>query len=193
MKTPNRNVVVEYKNRRSRKDSASLWGNLDLKSIAEEVDALIVTSPAESDAVQPSSKKNDVETTSKLAKTPPRILSVKEDIAEAAIRDDISVVDTVAITATPVPTPPVQIASEKAEARGVVEKKPSQARNKKAAQPNERVIERVSSDDEIRAELSHLEMENTDLKRELSTKLRKENQALLTMFKRLEIRTRRKI
>lgn len=57
MKTPNRNVVVEYKNRRSRKDSASLWGNLDLKSIAEEVDALIVTSPAESDAVQPSSKK----------------------------------------------------------------------------------------------------------------------------------------
>ncbi|MEJ5083157.1 hypothetical protein [Ochrobactrum sp. MYb379] len=193
MKTPNRNVVVEYKNRRSRKDSASLWGNLDLKSIAEEVDALIVTSPAESDAVQPSSKKNDVETTSKLAKTPPRILSVKEDTAEVAIRDDMSVVDAVAITSTPVPAPPVQIPSEKAEASGIVEEQPSQARNKKAVQPKKRVIERVSSDDEIRAELSHLVMENTDLKRELSTKLRKENQALLAMLKRLEIRTRRKI
>lgn len=193
MKTPNRNVVVEYKNRRSRKDSASLWGNLDLKSIAEEVDALIVTSPAESGAAKSLSEKIDIETASKLAKTPPRILSGKEDIAEVAIRDDISVVDAVATTDTPVPMPIVQIASEKAEARGVVGEKPSQARNRKAAQPNKRVVERVSSDDEIRAELSHLEMENTDLKRELRTKLREQNQALLTMLKRLEIRTRRKI
>ncbi|MEL4073310.1 hypothetical protein WKW50_24580 [Ochrobactrum sp. GPK 3] len=38
MKKSNLNVVVEYKNRRARKAKASVWGSLDLKSIAREVE-----------------------------------------------------------------------------------------------------------------------------------------------------------
>lgn len=38
MKNPVRNVVVEYKNRRTPKNAAGLWGNIDLKSIADAVE-----------------------------------------------------------------------------------------------------------------------------------------------------------
>ncbi|MFP3786587.1 hypothetical protein, partial [Burkholderia sp. SIMBA_024] len=52
MKNRIRNVVVDYKNKRTRKGSSSLWGNLDLKSITEQVEADAPQSPMDAQ-VQP--------------------------------------------------------------------------------------------------------------------------------------------
>jgi hypothetical protein len=48
MKFPGKRLIVEYKNRRARKDAGSLWGDIDLKAIARAVDEDDPATPASS-------------------------------------------------------------------------------------------------------------------------------------------------
>ncbi|ERM01930.1 hypothetical protein Q644_02665 [Brucella intermedia 229E] len=69
----------------------------------------------------------------------------------------------------------------------VSEKKPSVRRGmKKSAPQKQQAAIRVFAEPDIQAELSALEIENADLKRELAARLRMENRQLLKMLRRLE-------
>src|SRR5690606_27182160 len=69
----------------------------------------------------------------------------------------------------------------------VREKKPSVRRGmKKSASQKQEAADRVVAEPDIQAELSALEIENADLKRELAARLRMENRQLLKMLRRLE-------
>ena len=86
MKNPNRNIVVEYKNKRTRKGSSSLWGNLDLKSIARQVEADAPQSPVEVRAQPDLSKlierRTENATTKVVAHAEPVIEQVEEALSE---------------------------------------------------------------------------------------------------------------
>ncbi|MEL4073549.1 hypothetical protein WKW50_26040, partial [Ochrobactrum sp. GPK 3] len=72
MKNPIRNVVVEYKNRRARKSGNALWGNLDLKSIAREVEE-DAKAPISADQVTPAVSPIDNEPAALVHAPTPRI------------------------------------------------------------------------------------------------------------------------
>ncbi len=86
MKNPNRNIVVEYKNKRTRKGSSSLWGNLDLKSIARQVEADAPQSPVEArvqpDLSKPIERKTETTTINAVPQTEPVIEQVEEALSE---------------------------------------------------------------------------------------------------------------
>ncbi|NKC04748.1 hypothetical protein HED55_20690 [Ochrobactrum haematophilum] len=93
MKNPIRNVVVEYKNRRARKSGNALWGNLDLKSIAREVEE-DTKAPTSADPVTPAASQAGNEPAAPVhaptpqieAKTEPKILiaDIPEPVATKA-------------------------------------------------------------------------------------------------------------
>ncbi len=70
----------------------------------------------------------------------------------------------------------------------VREKKPSVRRRMKKSVPFKRSGKSVVAEPDIQAELSALENENADLKRELAARLRMENRQLHKMLRRLEER-----
>src|SRR5690606_37615968 len=86
MKNPNRNIVVEYKNKRARKGSSSLWGNLDLKSIARQVEADAPQSPMDAqvqpDLSKPIESKTETTTINAVSQTEPVIEQVEEALSE---------------------------------------------------------------------------------------------------------------
>lgn len=186
MKNPVRNVVVEYKNKRARKGNVSLWGNLDLKAIAREVEADKLQAPmdirAEADRSEPPDNRAGVINPNVV----PQIAT-----ATAAIEDqrDPSVVDAsepgrAMMEPGSVQKPEVteEIVIEhkiRASGRGV----------RKGASPKTKAAILPVATTDIRTELSFLEQENVSLKRELIATLRAENETLFAMLDRVEQRS----
>ncbi len=186
MKNPNRNIVVEYKNKRTRKGSSSLWGNLDLKSIARQVEADAPQSPVEvrvqPDLSKPIERKTETTTINAVPQTEPVIEQVEEALSEP----ELSNIDASGPEEALIAMEELQTANMVADAI-VRKKKPSVRRSlKKSASQKQEAANRVVAEPDIQAELSALEIENADLKRELAARLRMENRQLLKMLRRLE-------
>lgn len=185
MKNPNRNIIVEYKNKRARKGSASLWGNLDLKSIARQMEAEADEPQSPKDAQVPSKpiERNTVTTTIKaISQAKSVIEQVEEALNEPELPNlDSSIPEEVSLTMKEL-QPAIMVADAI-----VREKKPSvRRRMKKSAGQKPEAANRVVAEPDIQAELSALEIENSDLKRELAARLGSENRQLLKMLRRLE-------
>ncbi|MCK4207573.1 hypothetical protein J3U99_22750 [Brucella pituitosa] len=186
MKNPNRNIVIEYKNKRSRKGSPSLWGNLDLKSIARQVEADAPQSPmevrAQPDLPKPIECKTENAATKVVAHAEPVIVQVEE----ARREPKLSNIDASRSEEALIAMEELQTANMAGNAT-VREKKPSVRRCMKKSVPFKReAANRIVTERDIRAELSALEIENADLKRELAARLRMENRQLHKMLRRLE-------
>ncbi|WP_025091218.1 hypothetical protein [Brucella intermedia] len=185
MKNPNRNIIVEYKNKRARKGSVSLWGNLDLKSIAQQVEAEADEPQSPKDAqVQSKPIERNTETTTikAISQADPVVEQVEEALSELELPNlDASIPEEVSLTMKKLqPTNMVANAI-------VREKKPSvRRRMKKSVGQKPEAANRVVAEPDIQAELSALEIENADLKRELAARLGSENRQLLKMLRRLE-------
>ncbi|PRA44785.1 hypothetical protein CQ062_24285, partial [Ochrobactrum sp. MYb68] len=167
MKNPNRNVVVEYKNRRARKGSSSLWGNLDLKSIARQVKADAPQSPLDvqlqSDLTRPVERSTDIKSTKAVSLTEPVIEKVDDAPAGPALSD----IDTPEPEEAPTTREEPQTAGI-TEATVVGEKKPFVRRRlKKLVLQKQEATNWIVAASDIQAELLALEIENADLKREL--------------------------
>lgn len=183
MKNPLRNVVVEYKNKRSRKASASLWGQLDLKTISREVEANIPQSVIHdrvaSDVSAPSA--NMVENT------------VADGIPLIAAPEKMELVEaeqspSTAGTVEPEKTENASDTIQKIQVvRDIVgkQKKRLARRSLNATRSLQKDTGTVSlADADTRTELTDLEIENASLKRELIEKLLSENEHLATMLAR---------
>ncbi|EEQ94572.1 Conserved hypothetical protein [Brucella intermedia LMG 3301] len=186
MKNRIRNVVVDYKNKRTRKGSSSLWGNLDLKSITEQVEADAPQSPMDAqvqpDLSKPIERKTETTTINAVSQTEPVIEQVEEALSEQELSNmDASKPEEAPLTME-------ELQTENMVGNPVVsEKKPSVRRGmKKSAPQKQQAAIRVFAEPDIQAELSALEIENADLKRELAARLRMENRQLLKMLRRLE-------
>ncbi|WP_374788792.1 hypothetical protein [Brucella oryzae] len=185
MKNPNRNIVVEYKNKRTRKGSSSLWGNLDLKSIARQVEADAPQSPvevrAQPDLPKPIERRTETTTINAVPQTEPVIEQVEEALSEQELSNMDASKPEEALLAME------ELQTENMVGNPVVsEKKPSVARRKKKSVPVKReAVSRIAAEPDIQAELSALEIENADLKRELAARLRMENRQLHKMLQRL--------
>lgn len=186
MKNPNRNIVIEYKNKRTRKGSSSLWGNLDLKSIARQVEADAPQSPVEvrvqPDLSKPIERKTETTTINAVSQIEPVIEQVEEALSEP----ELSNMDASKPEEASLAMDEMQTANMVADAI-VRKKKPSvRRRMKKSASQKQEAANRVVAEPDIQAELSALEIENADLKRQLAARLRMENRQLLKMLRRLE-------
>jgi len=188
MKNPNRNVVVEYKNRRARKGSSSLWGNLDLKSIARQVKADAPQSPLDvqlqSDLTRPVERSTDIKSIKVVSLTEPVVEKVDDAPAGPALSD----IDTPEPEEAPTTREEPQTAGI-TEVTVVVEKKPFVRRRlKKLVLQKQEATNWIAAASDIQAELLALEIENADLKRELVARLRAENGQLVKMLRQLEHR-----
>jgi hypothetical protein len=188
MKNPIRNVVVEYKNKRARKGSASLWGNLDLKSIARQVEADVPQSPKEAqvqrDLSKPIERKAETTTINAMSRAEPVTATVEEVPREPELSNS----DASKLEEAASPIEEMQTANTAGNA-AVRDKKPSVRRRVKKTVPHKReAANRVVAEPDIQAELSALEIENADLKRELAARLGTENRQLFKMLRQLEQR-----
>lgn len=184
MKNPVRNVVVEYKNKRSRKGNGSLWGNLDLKTIAREVAADTLpasavaregadfTSPPDNEA-----KRNDT----KIVKKQMAPVEANEVDIRALVVDKVDP-EQAMITPDPLHEPIIR--------EGTVSRKknPSPPRNLRTGELRNTQT-RAAAFTDIQRELWFLEQENASLKRQLIAKLRQENEDMVAMLERAEQRT----
>lgn len=188
MKNPIRNVVVEYKNKRARKGPASLWGNLDLKSIARQVEADAPQSPVEAVVEpalsQPIERKAETTTINAMSRAEPVTAKVEGALNEPELLNiDASKLEEAASQIEEMQT------ANTARNAAVREEKPFvRGRVKKTVPQKRETANRVVAEPDIQAELSALEIENADLKRELAARLSTENRQLLKMLRQLEQR-----
>jgi hypothetical protein len=186
MKNPIRNVVVEYKNKRARKGSSSLWGSLDLKSIARQVEADGVQSPVEaqarSDLPKPIERKTEITTIKAVSQMEPVIAKVEDAPRERKFSDSDASVPGEVLAAME------ELQTAKMAGNAVVREKKLSVRRrmKKSVLFKREATNRIVAEPDIQAELSALEIENADLKRHLAARLRLENGQLHKMLLRLK-------
>ncbi|KAB2724329.1 hypothetical protein [Brucella intermedia] len=185
MKNPVRNVVVEYKNKRARKGNFSIWGNIDLKSIAREVEAdatqAPVCVPAVSDLPALPDNKAEVFDQKDLPQTVPASGAV--EVGRKPVAADV------VETASGVLASDREQEPENAAQINVRQKNPSiQRGSKNRVLQKTKTAYRIASTIDIHAELSFLEQENASLRRELIAKLRAENANLYAMLQLAEQR-----
>ncbi|WP_273795030.1 hypothetical protein [Brucella intermedia] len=187
MKNPVRNVVVEYKIKRARKGNVSLWGDIDLKTIAMEVAADTSEAPAAaaqagSDGPQPPQNRAELDDTNLVKKIVPTVKTLENEREHSVL--DAAEPEQAMIAPNTVQKPEIAeriiVRREdrfprRGEGKGVLRK------TKMATRPVAMI--------DMRAELLFLEQENASLKRELIAKLRAENENLFAMIKRAEKRT----
>lgn len=189
MKNPNRNVIVEYKSRRTRKNRNSLWGNLDLKSIARSVE-----------------EDNSVQSAPFI---PPQPAPIDPDTPSLIVNAKVSVPEFEALTepATVIkPEMPSGIPDELQELplSPKIAQKPTlstialptnvnstaQRRNAGLLVSKKRRVAKLSVGYAIKDELVTLQIENTTLKQRLVVELRAENSQMKRMLECLEERQR---
>lgn len=177
MKNPIRNVVVEYKNKRARKGNVSLWGDIDLKTIAREIEADTSEAPAAADGPEPSQNRAELDDINLVKKIEPI-----EDKREQSVQD--AAVPPQAMNA------PVTVQRPEIAERIIVRRENRFPRRgeKKGVPWKTKMATRPVAMNDIHAELLLLEQENTSLKRALIAKLRAENDNLFAMIKRAEKR-----
>lgn len=192
MKNPVRNVVVEYKNKRSRKRNGSLWGDLDLKSISREVEPVLpqslVKGSAHSDVSEPLvSKAKSTFRDDLPVIVADEIFDGDQTTKEPDVVEDVEFEIEASVTH---PSPK----SELSESRSTKRKIRPVGRTKIAtSQQPHRATTLSVTDKDLRTELKFLESENGSLRRELITKLRLENENLSAMLARMGQRTAHKI
>ncbi|WP_273772533.1 hypothetical protein [Brucella intermedia] len=185
MKNPVRNVLVEYKNKRARKGNVSIWGNLDLKSIAREVEAdatqAPVCVPAVTDLPEPPDNKAEVFDQKDLPQTVPASEAI--EVGGKPVAADV------VETASGVIASDREQEPENAAQINVRQKNPSiRPGSKNRVLQKTKTAYRIASTIDIQAELSFLEQENASLRRDLIAKLRAENANLYAMLQQAEQR-----
>lgn len=188
MKNTIRNVVVEYKNKRARKTGTSLWGSLDLKSIAREVEADASQSMSEvkltPDLPEQAASKVEI----KAVKPVPVAEPVFVNIAESPLITTSSDAEVSQLETTPGETVAPRM-PELMEAVVVTAKKPSIRSGVRKVVPRKQSFQdQLVAEADIQAELLSLEIENVNLKRELMAKLRAEKILLHAIARRLKQR-----
>ncbi|MBA8840428.1 hypothetical protein [Ochrobactrum sp. RH2CCR150] len=178
MKNPIRNVVVEYKNRRARKGGNSLWGNLDLKSIARAVEE-DTKAPAPVEPTQPA-----ISATSSEPVTTTHEPSLQ---VEAVVEPKIVVADAPEIIAAEAEVAPQEtqnpVAAKAATSPVRTRKKLNVPRRLKSlADKPVKVKPAPKATADILDELAALEAENVALKRQLAEKLSIENKRMRKML-----------
>ncbi|WP_235920583.1 hypothetical protein [Brucella tritici] len=182
MKNPVRNVVVEYKNKRARKGNVSLWGDLDLKSIARQVEAdtpqATMDACAEFDLPEPRDNRTEVIDPNVVQKTAPSIETIEAKREPSVV--DVAEPERAIIVSDPVQKLETVVRRKnRSVLRGV----------KKAVSQKTKTATCSVATMDICAELLYLEQENASLKRELIAKLRAENANLCAMLERAEQRS----
>lgn len=182
MKNPVRNVVVEYKNKRARKGNVSLWGDLDLKSIARQVEAdtlqATMDACAEFDLPEPRDNRTEVIDPNVVQKTAPSIETIEAKREPSVV--DVAEPERAIIVSDPVQKLEIVVRQKnRSVLRG----------GKKAVSQKTNTVTCSVATTDIRAELLYLEQENASLKRELIARLRAENANLCAMLERAEQRS----
>ncbi|WP_408914428.1 hypothetical protein [Brucella pseudogrignonensis] len=186
MKNPNRHIVVEYRNRRARKGSSSLWGNLDLKSIARQVETDVSQSLMDAQVEPDLSKTIERKTETTIIKAISRAEPIIQQVEDALSEPELSNMDASGPEEALIAMEELRTANL-AENSVTREKKPSvRGRIKKSVPFKQEAVNRIVAEPDIQAVLSALEIENADLKRELADRLRIENRQLHKMLERLE-------
>ena len=188
MKNPIRNVVVEYKNKRARKGPASLWGNLDLKSIARQVEADVPQSPKEAQVQPDLSKPIERKAETTTIKTKSQSEPVTAKVEEALNEPELSNMDASKPEEASLAMEELQTANTAGNAIVREKTRAVRRRVKKSVPFKRETANRIIAEPDIQAELSALEIENVDLKRELAGRLGMENRQLLKMLRQLEQR-----
>ena len=188
MKNPNRNIVVEYKNKRARKGPASLWGNLDLKSIARQVEADVPQSPKEAQVQPDLSKPIERKAETTTIKTKSQSEPVTAKVEEALNEPELSNMDASKPEEASLAMEELQTANTAGNAIVREKTRAVRRRVKKSVPFKRETANRIIAEPDIQAELSALEIENVDLKRELAGRLGMENRQLLKMLRQLEQR-----
>jgi len=186
MKNPIRNVVVEYKNRRARRGGNSLWGNLDLKSIARDVEE-DAKAPAPVEQTQPAIAETSSEPVAKILEPTPQV--------EAIVEPKIGVADapeTITAEAEVAPQETQKPAAAKATTSSARTRKKlnTPRRLKPLADKPVKVKPAPKAAADILDELAALEAENVVLKRQLAEKLSIENKRMRKMLLRIETQTK---
>jgi len=137
---------------------------------------------AQPDLPEPIERRTENATTKVVAHAEPVIEQVEEALSEP----ELSNMDASKPEEASLAMEELQTANMVADAI-VRKKKPSvRRRMKKSASQKQEAANRMVAEPDIQAELSALEIENADLKRQLAARLRMENGQLLRMLRRLE-------
>jgi hypothetical protein len=163
-----------------------LWGSLDLKSIARQVEADGVQSPVEaqarSDLPKPIERKTEITTIKAVSQMEPVIAKVEDAPRERKFSDSDASVPGEVLAAME------ELQTAKMAGNAVVREKKLSVRRrmKKSVLFKREATNRIVAEPDIQAELSALEIENADLKRHLAARLRLENGQLHKMLLRLK-------
>lgn len=189
MKNPVRNIVVEYKNRRTRKSNSSLWGDIDLRSLARQVETETLQMPSEAGTDLPSTGLSDDQSATNQQQNPTQI--VASPIRQSPSEPTIPIKDEPEReTAATIPGPAQSLVIANND-QTTPRKKPVPQEAEPAIARKARPSAKLVSGTDNRDELDLLESENASLKRELIAKLRLENQDLFLMLQRVSIRTQK--
>ena len=173
MKHPTRNVIVEYKGRRARTNSNSMWGNLDLKSIARQI---------EDDSELGASEAQNVDKQSSSSLSVDQVKAeepVDLELEQSASTESLSAEDEKPVDHVDKPNKPLNLRSQK---------KPSGNRGVKKIARQQRVDLPLpsSASRPDAAVLQSLHAENIHLKNLMIAKLRSENEKLKTMLAKFD-------
>ncbi len=163
-----------------------MWGDIDLKSIAREVEADVPQPPINVQAEVQSTKPMHDKTETDDLGVVPQIADTTDNVADER---ELSVIDAVEPDRAPIAADMVQkpeIAEEIVS--GKKGRSVRRSVRKAAQQKGKTTIPPIVAIDS-RSELLSLESENASLKRELLARLSVENEALLVMLKQVEQRT----
>lgn len=188
MRTPQRNFIVEYKTNRSQAQAGprSIWGNLDLKAVARQVEA---------DGILPDATRSDA---GSIANDDASVLALAfAQQPQSAIKDAprvpnrmlLAVEDGVSLQGLSQELPAIEAAAAHDNPQVTDESTRTSASDNCAPMQERAVTEdcfQVSTDRNDEDDLDVLEEENRRLKRLMIIKLGQENAALRSMLKRFE-------
>jgi hypothetical protein len=188
MKTPRRNFVVEYKTNRRQSPARpqSIWGNLDLQSVARQVEADgILIDPAPLDPHLTNSGKAPMVSTAPLQHSH----ALVDDHPHAPTELTVACDDGVSQEALPQERPALEVppvlddrSIDRKAARFSIPNKGKPSPEKAVAGRSPDVSDCPNGEDDLDA----LEEENRRLKRLMIIKLRQENAELRSMLMRFE-------
>ena len=183
MKKPLRGVVVEYKGgRHARKmnKSNALWGNIDLKAIAEDVqeDIGLPMDPATLNTNAPERTAAPVDGVAASEEHPAEPLA---PVPAPRILEAISRPLTVAALSEMLPAKPIEASASRQKPKTVSRRRVKEIQTEQAPIVADTVTPRAEAI-HIGGEIEVLEAENAALKRQLMEKLRSENAQLAKML-----------
>lgn len=177
MKMQRRHVVVEYKGRRARKQNGSVWGNIDLKTITEE----IKQDQVEPDLMQTvqNATKVEPEVVVKPVRAPKILLSLNNEAHPITGNKPAPAISTQRGASSKNTNDNAQKVNERAPKAKV-----NRSRGKRSPVQQTMSVSASIVTTMPRDELEELEQTNIELKRMLIIKLHEENMLMRDMLKR---------